>query len=149
MPNVDPVAIYLGPVKIYWYGIAYVVGIGLGWLYIKITNKFYQARLLPEEIDDLIFYTALGAVVGGRIGYCLFYDLHSIILNPLLFFQIWNGGMSFHGGLLGGAFAIWISSRVQQKHFFELSDRIVSGLPIGLFLGRIANFIKNFFLRFC
>ena len=143
MPNVDPVAIYLGPVKIYWYGIAYVVGIGLGWLYIKITNKFYQARLLPEEIDDLIFYTALGAVVGGRIGYCLFYDLHSTILNPLLFLQIWNGGMSFHGGFLGGAFAIWILSRVQQKHFFELSDRIVSGLPIGLFLGRIANFINQ------
>lgn len=143
IPDIDPVAIYLGPIKIYWYGIAYVVGIGLGWLYIKSTNKFYKKRLLPEEIDDLIFYTSFGAVIGGRIGYCLFYDLDSVILNPLLVFAIWKGGMSFHGGFLGAACSILILSKVYQKHFFELSDRIVSGLPIGLFLGRIANFINQ------
>ena len=143
IPDIDPVAIYLGPIKIYWYGVAYVVGIGLGWLYIKSTNKFYKKRLLPEEIDDLIFYTSFGAVIGGRIGYCLFYDLDSVILNPLLVFAIWKGGMSFHGGFLGAACSILILSKVYQKHFFELSDRIVSGLPIGLFLGRIANFINQ------
>lgn len=143
IPDIDPVAIYLGPIKIYWYGVAYVVGIGLGWLYIKSTNKFYKKCLLPEEIDDLIFYTSFGAVIGGRIGYCLFYDLDSVILNPLLVFAIWKGGMSFHGGFLGAACSILILSKVYQKHFFELSDRIVSGLPIGLFLGRIANFINQ------
>ena len=143
VPDIDPVAIYLGPIKIYWYGLAYIVGIGLGWLYIKSTDKFHKKQLLPEEIDDLIFYTALGAVIGGRLGYCLFYDFNSVILKPLMILAIWNGGMSFHGGLIGATCSMLVFSKVNQKHFLEMSDRIVSGIPIGLFLGRIANFINQ------
>ena len=145
VPDIDPVAIYLGPIKIYWYGLAYIVGIGLGWLYIKSTDKFHKKQLLPEEIDDLIFYTALGAVIGGRLGYCLFYDFNSVILKTIDDFSHLEWGDVF-SWRLNRRHLLYVSFyKVNQKHFLEMSDRIVSGIPIGLFLGRIANFINQSF----
>ena len=143
VPDMDPIALQIGSLKVYWYGIAYVVGIGLGWAFARLSNGFHENQLPIHSIDDLIFYTALGAVLGGRIGYCLFYDFQSLSENPLLIFAIWKGGMSFHGGFLGAATSIIIFSKLTDNGFFDLSDRIVVSVPIGLFFGRIANFINQ------
>ncbi len=148
-PQIDPVIFRIGPLAIHWYGVAYIVGILLGWLYARslVRNASLwphgKAPMTPADLDDFLFWAAIGIVVGGRTGYVLFYDLDPVLQHPLRAFEIWNGGMSFHGGLLGTTLAIVLFARTRQINVWMLFDVIAPCVPIGLFFGRIANFIND------
>ena len=143
-PQIDPVAIALGPLKIRWYGLSYVAGILLAWWLLN-----YRAIKQPlkgwnnEQVSDLIFYGAIGLIIGGRLGSALFYNFPYYLANPLDIFKIWQGGMSFHGGLIGGLIAVWIYGRRINRGFFDIIDFMAPVVPVGLFFGRIANFING------
>jgi len=142
-PLIDPVAIELGPLKVHWYGIMYLVGFaGAWWLG---TRRAKQSGSLwnTEQISDLIFYGALGAVLGGRIGYTLFYAGEKFLGDPLMIFRVWEGGMSFHGGFLGVLFAMYILAYRQKRKFFDVMDFVAPLAPIGLAAGRFGNFING------
>jgi len=148
-PEIDPIAFSLGPLSIHWYGLAYVAGIMLGWYYarqIAGNSKLWPGDVSPitkVQLDDFIIWVALGIVVGGRIGYILFYDLPAVIESPIRAIQIWNGGMSFHGGLTGTTIAMVIFARRNGIPIWSLFDIVAAVVPIGLFCGRIANFING------
>jgi phosphatidylglycerol:prolipoprotein diacylglycerol transferase len=147
-PDIDPVLFSIGPLAVHWYGLAYVIGILLGWRYalkIATTNRLWAAQkpaMTATDIDDFLVWAALGIVLGGRIGYILFYDFGAFADNPLRLFEIWNGGMSFHGGMLGTIIAMILFGRRRQIVVWSLFDVIAAATPIGLFLGRIANFVN-------
>ncbi len=141
-PNIDPVAIALGPLKIHWYGLMYLVGIGGAWWLASRRLQRFDASWTKDTLSDLVFWVAMGVILGGRLGYVLFYDLAAYIDNPLLVLRIWEGGMSFHGGFLGVMLAVWLFGRKHQKSFFQLMDFIAPLVPIGLGAGRIGNFIN-------
>ena len=142
-PAIDPIAIHLGPLKIHWYGLMYLVGfVGAWWLGV------YRARRpgsgwKPQEIGDLIFYGVIGVILGGRLGYVLFYKLNYYLANPLEVFYIWTGGMSFHGGLLGVIIAMWFYGRRTNRTFFGVADFVAPLTPLGLGAGRLGNFINH------
>ncbi|WP_304639187.1 prolipoprotein diacylglyceryl transferase [Pseudomonas sp.] len=141
-PQIDPVALSLGPLQIHWYGLMYLVGIGgAWWLAARRLNEF-DPTWTRDKLSDLVFWVALGVIAGGRLGYVLFYDLGSYFADPTLVFQIWKGGMSFHGGLIGVLLAVWWFARRSDKRFFELMDFVAPLVPIGLGAGRIGNFIN-------
>lgn len=141
-PQIDPVALSLGPLQIHWYGLMYLVGIGGAWYLASRRLKRFDPNWTSETLSDLVFWVALGVIAGGRLGYVLFYDLASYLNDPSLVLQIWKGGMSFHGGLVGVLLAVlWFSHR-HQKSFFQLMDFIAPLVPIGLGAGRIGNFIN-------
>jgi phosphatidylglycerol:prolipoprotein diacylglycerol transferase len=140
-PTIDPVALSLGPIQIHWYGLMYLLGFsGAWWLGRLRAERFGWTTV---EVEDLLFYGAIGVIVGGRLGYSLFYDLPALIDNPLNLFKIWQGGMSFHGGLLGVVIAFGFFARATGKSYFSISDFIVPMVPVGLFFGRIGNFING------
>lgn len=140
-PQIDPVAISLGPLSIHWYGLMYLLGFAFVWL----LGRYRAARhdWQVGQLEDLLFYGALGVILGGRLGYALFYDLPANLDNPLNLLKIWQGGMSFHGGLIGVLIAFWYFGRKTGKSFFEISDFIAPMVPVGLMLGRIGNFING------
>lgn len=142
-PDINPVAIHIGPLAIRWYGIAYIVGITGGWLLMRFRALRPGSGWTAEQVADLTFYAALGGVLGGRIGYVLFYNLPFYMHHPLAIFEVWHGGMSFHGGLLGVLTAAWIYGRHIGKRFFVVTDFVAPVVPVGLFFGRIANFING------
>ena len=142
-PVVDPVALAIGPIKIYWYGIGYVISFAIIWFLAVQRGKRLHPQWKKEQITDLIFYAALGVVIGGRVGEMLFYELHDFLVQPLLLFAIWHGGMSFHGGLLGVIVSIYVFVHHYKWKFWEVMDFIAPFVPIGLFLGRIGNFINS------
>ncbi|MDD1498491.1 prolipoprotein diacylglyceryl transferase [Agrobacterium sp. CNPSo 3708] len=148
-PNIDPIAFSIGPISIHWYGIAYVVGILLGWYYarkLSMTDRLWpgdKSPVTPVHLDDFIIWAAAGIVLGGRIGYVLFYDLPAVMANPVRAFEIWNGGMSFHGGLLGTTIAMILFARRNAIPVWSMFDIIAAVAPVGLFFGRIANFING------
>lgn len=138
-PEIDPVALALGPIKIHWYGVMYLIGFaGAWWL-----GKRRAARLgwSDEQISDLIFYGAMGVVLGGRFGYVLFYHFDRFIEQPLWLFKVWEGGMSFHGGLLGVILAMFFFAKKVNASIFTVTDFIAPMVPIGLGAGRLGNFI--------
>ncbi|WP_448216075.1 prolipoprotein diacylglyceryl transferase [Endozoicomonas sp. 2B-B] len=140
-PQIDPVAISLGPLKVHWYGLMYLVGFAGGWwLAVQRTRKS-NGLWNPEQIGDLLFYIAVGVIVGGRMGYVLFYNFDYFLQNPLWLFSIWEGGMSFHGGLLGVLLAVFLFGRRIDKNFFQMTDFIAPFIPLGLGMGRLGNFI--------
>ena len=141
-PVIDPVALSLGPVKVHWYGIMYLVGFVLAWLLGRHRARRW-ADWMPEQVDDLVTWCMLGAVLGGRLGYMFFYDLPAFLADPLLIVQLWNGGMSFHGGLLGVVFAVWWWGRRRKKPFLAVLDFMAPLVPPGLFFGRLGNFING------
>lgn len=141
-PNIDPVALDLGVVQIHWYGLMYLVGIGAAWWLARIRLKKFDPSWTQETLSDLVFWCAVGVIVGGRLGYVLFYDLASYIANPSLVLRIWEGGMSFHGGFIGVLLAVWWFAHKHQKSFWSLMDFIAPLVPIGLGAGRIGNFIN-------
>ena len=141
-PAIDPVLISIGPFAIRWYALAYIVGIVLGWRLVRRLVQRPGWKPTPEAIDDLVFYVTLGIILGGRIGYVLFYQPGHYLTQPLDMLAVWRGGMSFHGGLVGVLVATWLFARKQGYAFFELTDALAVATPIGLFLGRIANFIN-------
>jgi len=140
-PNIDPVAISLGSLKIHWYGLMYLVGFLGAWFLGRIRSR--KIGWSSEQIDDLIFYSAMGVVLGGRVGYVLFYNFPEFINNPIILFKIWQGGMSFHGGLMGVLVAMWLFGRKYKHSFFTVTDFIAPLVPVGLGAGRIGNFING------
>jgi phosphatidylglycerol:prolipoprotein diacylglycerol transferase len=142
-PDIDPVALNLGPLKIHWYGIMYLVGFAAAWWLGHMRAKLTHSPFKPEQIADLIFYGALGAVLGGRLGYILFYDLANYLDHPLNVFKVWEGGMAFHGGLIGVLVAMWLYSRKLKVGFFVVTDFLAPLVPIGLGAGRLGNFING------
>lgn len=142
-PNIDPIAFSFGPVKVYWYGLMYLFGFAGAWFLARRRAKNYNFDLTPTQIDDLIFYIALGVVIGGRVGYVLFYNFTVFLSNPFTLFKVWEGGMSFHGGAIGGFIFAWVFAIKNGFGFFELSDFYTPFVPIGLFTGRVGNFING------
>jgi phosphatidylglycerol---prolipoprotein diacylglyceryl transferase len=148
-PNIDPVIVSIGPVAIHWYGLGYIVGILFTWWYAK--RLLRNARLWPEgaspmkpeDLDDFIVWAAIGVVVGGRLGYILFYDFQRYLTNPLDIFAVWQGGMSFHGGFAGTALAIILFARSRGINVWTLFDVVAAGAPVALGLVRCANFINS------
>ena len=147
-PNFDPVAIAIGPLEIRWYALAYIAGILLAWwLARRIAANAARwggsSPIRPADVDDVIAWCALGIVIGGRLGYVLFYGLSYFAANPLEIFTLWRGGMSFHGGFLGTVVALLLFARARGIPMLSMLDIAAVVTPIGLFLGRIANFING------
>ena len=148
-PDIDPVIFAVGPVQVRWYGLAYVVGILLGWRYARKlvgNDRLWPAggsRMTALDIDDFLLWATVGIVAGGRLGYILFYDFAAVSANPVRAFEIWNGGMSFHGGLLGTLVAMILFARKRNIPVFNLFDVVCAVVPVGLFFGRLANFINS------
>jgi phosphatidylglycerol:prolipoprotein diacylglycerol transferase len=148
-PAIDPVAIHLGPLSVKWYGLAYMAGLLLGWFYIKHllrqTALWPNARapFAPERVDDLLLYMTVGVLLGGRLGYVLFYEPHHFLTHPLEIPAVWHGGMSFHGALLGSIIAIVMFARRAGANMWSVMDLCAAATPMGLFFGRIANFING------
>ncbi len=150
-PNIDPVAISIpipgfwgDSLNIHWYGLAYVVGAYLIYLRMVATRDKYGIKASKEEVSDVVFTYGLffGIIIGGRLGSVLFYDLHLQFQDPFYFLKIWEGGMSFHGGLIGGTLAMFLYAKNNNYEFLKITDWVAPQLPIALFLGRIANFIN-------
>ncbi len=146
-PVIDPVALSIGPLSVKWYGLAYVAGLLGGWWYSRrlvSADPLWAGRSRPkaEELDDMILFVALGVVLGGRLGFVLFYDLQRYLARPQDIIAIWQGGMSFHGGLLGAAAGLWLFAKRRGYPVLAMFDLAAAVVPIGLFLGRIANFIN-------
>jgi len=141
-PSIDPIAISLGPVKVHWYGLMYLLAFASAWWLGKRRARLEWTPVKPEQIDDLIFYGALGAVLGGRIGSVIFYNFDSFLHNPLYLFKIWEGGMSFHGGFVGVALALVFYQRKIGCRYFELADFVAPLAPLGLAAGRFGNFLN-------
>lgn len=147
-PAIDPVALRLGPLAVKWYGLAYVAGLLLGRFYIKALLQ--QGRLwpsqkrpfTPERVDDLLLYMTVGVLLGGRLGYVLFYQPRHFLTHPLEIVAVWNGGMSFHGALLGSIIAIVLFARRTGAALWSVMDLAAAATPMGLFFGRLANFIN-------
>ncbi|MGN7735808.1 prolipoprotein diacylglyceryl transferase [Ensifer sp. 22564] len=148
-PEIDPVIFQIGPLAVHWYGLAYVAGILIGWFYARrlaMNNALWRNEtpaVTLQQLDDFLLWAAGGIVLGGRIGYILFYDLGSVLANPIRAIEIWNGGMSFHGGFLGTTLAMIIFARRNGIVLWSLFDIVAAVVPIGLFFGRIANFING------
>jgi phosphatidylglycerol:prolipoprotein diacylglycerol transferase len=140
-PHIDPVALELGPLKIHWYGLMYLVGFAAAWALANYRASRPGSDWTKEQVSDLIFLAALGVVLGGRLGYVLFYNFDHFLQAPLWLFAVWEGGMSFHGGLLGVIVAFWWFGRKHQKRFFTIADFTAPLVPIGLGAGRLGNFI--------
>ncbi len=142
-PDLNPTALSLGPLQVHWYGLMYLVGFAAGWYLGRVRARQPNSGWRVAEIDDLVFYVALGAIVGGRLGYTFFYNAPAFMANPLVLVKIWQGGMSFHGGLIGVLVAMgWYAWRTKRT-FFGVTDFIAPLVPPGLFAGRIGNFING------
>jgi phosphatidylglycerol:prolipoprotein diacylglycerol transferase len=142
-PDIDPVVLSLGPLTIHWYGAMYLLGFFGGWALGRWRASRPDSQWSAKEVDDLLFYIVLGVVLGGRLGYVLFYGLADVVADPLSLLRIWEGGMSFHGGLLGVMLSMWLFGRRYGKGFFQSTDFIAPLVTIGLGTGRIGNFING------
>ncbi|MCH8846192.1 MAG: prolipoprotein diacylglyceryl transferase [Proteobacteria bacterium] len=143
-PDIDPIALALGPIKIHWYGITSVVGIVAAWLLLRWrTDKNPSLKWSSEQVDDMVFYVTLGVIIGGRLGSVLFYNLPYYLDHPVDIFKINQGGMSFHGGLIGALLAMVWFARKTNSGFFNVIDFIAPVVPVGLGCGRIGNFING------
>lgn len=140
-PHLDPVALAIGPLKIHWYGLMYLAGFTLAWFLALRRCQRPDLVIKRTEVDDLIFYGAIGVVLGGRIGYVLFYSWSTFLSEPLMIFRVWEGGMAFHGGFLGVIFALYLYSKKINQRFLDVMDFIAPMVPVGLFFGRLGNFI--------
>jgi phosphatidylglycerol:prolipoprotein diacylglycerol transferase len=141
-PQIDPVAITLGPFNIHWYAISYLAAIFLCWRVMLYRAAWSKPAWSEEQISDLIFYGVLGVILGGRMGYMLFYGFDNLLANPLTLFKVWQGGMSFHGGLLGVIIAGLYFAYRQGRSFLAVTDFVAPAIPLGLGCGRIGNFIN-------
>ena len=142
-PEIDPVLIQIGPIAIRWYALAYIAGLIGGWRWVAYLNRRAGMVVTPAQLDDLLFWIAIGVILGGRIGHVLFYGFTFYLHNPLEVLMVWRGGMSFHGGILGVIVAIIWYARKQGLAIYGVADLIAPGVPIGLFFGRLANFING------
>lgn len=142
-PTIDPVIFQIGPIALRWYSLAYMIGIVGGWWYLGVLDRCTSPFFTTEQRDDVILWAIAGVILGGRFGYVLFYNFGYFVQNPMEIVQVWQGGMSFHGGVIGVTLAFWLYARRNAMHWVPLMDRIACVTPIGLFFGRIANFING------
>lgn len=140
-PNIDPVALSLGPLQIHWYGLMYLLAFGTAWLLAHYRISKPGSSWTAEQISDLLFYCAMGIILGGRAGYVLFYNFNQFLQDPVWLLRVWEGGMAFHGGLLGVVLALAFFSHKYKKNIFDVGDFMAPFVPIGLMFGRIGNFI--------
>ena len=143
LAQIDPVALSIGSLQLRWYGLMYLAGFGLGWMLGRWRASRPGSGWTGPDVDDLLTCVMIGIILGGRLGYVLFYDLPVYINDPMEIMRIWNGGMSFHGGLLGVLGAFWYFARTRGRTFLEVSDFIAPLIPQGLFFGRLGNFING------
>ena len=146
-PEINPVIVSFGQLSIRWYGLSYVIGLVIGYYIIKKINKSLINPIDNKVIEEFFIWTALGVIIGGRIGYVLFYQTYSIFYNPLEIFYIWKGGMSFHGGLIGTFFSTILFSKNKNINFYILTDFIVTAVPIGIFFGRDSSSLHTDILK--
>lgn len=142
-PDIDPVLVEFGPIAIRWYSLSYIAGLLLGWWYVRDLAQRKKAPVTRQQIDDFLLWATFGVIAGGRLGYVLFYKPGFYFTNPSEILQVWDGGMSFHGGLLGVILAMWLFAQRHKIPLFRFTDLIATAAPIGLFLGRVANFING------
>ncbi len=142
-PNFEPIAFSIGPLKIHWYALTYVAAFAMAWLLGNVRADKTNSGWTRDEVSDLLFYGYLGVILGGRIGYVLFYHMDYFIQDPIYLFRIWDGGMSFHGGILGVTLACWWFAKKSKKTFFGVGDFVAPLVPLGLGAGRIGNFING------
>jgi phosphatidylglycerol:prolipoprotein diacylglycerol transferase len=140
--GLSPVALSLGPLVLRWYSLAYIAGIVLGWWYLLRLIARPAAPMTRPQVDDLIFYATLGVILGGRLGYVIFYG-PEMFLHPLQIFKLWDGGMSFHGGAVGVSIALVVFARRHGLDWLRVHDYVACTVPIGLFFGRLANFVNG------
>ncbi len=143
IPDIDPVAFAIGPLTVRWYALAYIAGILLGWRILARSIHRFPANAKSSDVADFVIWAILGIILGGRIGYLLFYGHQVLLQDPLSAFAIWQGGMSFHGGLAGSALAAWIFCRTRGIRFAAFCDATASVIPLGLLFGRLANFVNG------
>lgn len=147
-PIIDPIALEVGPIAIRWYGLAYVAGLVLGYIYTRRVTatshiwKQAQSPLTPQHMEEFLVWAGLGVIIGGRLGFVLFYNTEFYFQNPIEILKVWKGGMAFHGGLLGVIVAILLYTRKNNLSFLSFCDVMATAAPFGLFFGRIANFIN-------
>jgi len=142
-PNIDPIAFSLGPFAVHWYALAYMAGFLLGWRYCLHLAGLDDGRPNREDIDDYLPWAIGGVILGGRLGYVLFYQWELYASQPLEILKLWHGGMSFHGGVIGVVLSLLIYARLKKINVFALADMAACAAPIGIFLGRITNFING------
>lgn len=142
-PQFDPVALQIGPLAVHWYGLMYLAGFALVWIFGRLRIQRGHTNLTVRDLEDLIFYSVLGVVIGGRLGYALFYKPGDYLENPLHILYLWQGGMSFHGGLVGVLVVLLLFARKHKKTLLEVGDFIAPLVPLGLTTGRLGNFING------
>ncbi|MFW6348937.1 MAG: prolipoprotein diacylglyceryl transferase [Thiohalospira sp.] len=142
-PAIDPVALDLGPVQIHWYGLMYLIGFLGAWWLGRVRARRPGSGWDPAELGDLLFYGAVGVVLGGRLGYVIFYDPATYLAEPWMVFALWEGGMAFHGGLVGVIVAMALYARNTGRGFFDVADFVAPLTPLGLGAGRLGNFING------
>ena len=141
-PEIDPVAISLGPLTIHWYGLMYLTGFALMWVLGMYRAKQPDSGWTKQQVEDLVFYGAVGLILGARVGYILFYNFSAFIDDPTILLKVWQGGMSFHGGALGVMLALILYNRKYHKNYFDITDFMLPLAPPGLLAGRMGNFIN-------
>ncbi|CAM5442860.1 prolipoprotein diacylglyceryl transferase [Eoetvoesiella caeni] len=142
-PQFDPIAIQIGPVAVHWYGLMYLIGFALVWVLGRWRIKQGLSDLSFQDLEDLIFYCVLGVVIGGRLGYVIFYQPSQYLAHPIEVFYLWQGGMSFHGGLIGVVLVLLLFARKKKRRLLEIGDFIAPLIPLGLAAGRLGNFING------
>jgi len=142
-PEFDPILLEIGPLAVRWYGLMYLLGFAGAWWLGRVRARRPGSVLTEQQLDDLIFYGALGVILGGRLGYLFFYSFDAWLADPLVLLRVWEGGMSFHGGLLGVIVAMALFARKHRLAFFAVTDFVAPLVPIGLLTGRIGNFING------
>ncbi|MFW5489604.1 MAG: prolipoprotein diacylglyceryl transferase [Desulfovibrio sp.] len=142
-PHFDPIALDLGLVQIRWYGLMYLAGFAAAWILGRYRARKPYSPIMPQQVDDLIWYLVLGLMIGARVGYILFYDFPSVYQDPLIVFKVWRGGMSFHGGLIGVIVSVLLFAKNKNINCFDIGDFICPLAPIGLMCGRFGNFING------
>ena len=142
-PQIDPVAFAIGPLAIRWYALSYMAGLIVGWQILRYLAKAPTSPVSQEQLDNLLNYILFGVIIGGRLGYVLFYKPLDYLADPFSILKVWEGGMSFHGGFIGVVLAVLLFARVQKIPLWALSDRVALVAPLGLFFGRLANFING------
>jgi len=142
-PDFEPVILSLGPLSLRWYGLMYLAGFGFAWVLANKRARREDINWSRDQVSDVIFYGALGVILGGRLGSVLFYNFDRFLQDPFMLIRVWEGGMSFHGGLIGVMLALWYFARRNKKTFLTVADFVTPLVPLGLGFGRIGNFINN------
>lgn len=142
-PEFNPIAFSIGPVAVHWYGLMYLFGFAAFWLLGRTRAKEAWRQMSAADMEDLLFYGVIGVILGGRLGFCLFYQPEWYLSHPLDIFKVWQGGMSAHGGIIGSILAIFVFARIREKRFLVVADFVAPLVPLGLMFGRIGNFING------